>query len=145
MRDCQQLVHAGVSVLQPDVIHLGGISAMMAVAELCEASSVSFAPHNASGPVATAATLHLAAVAPTLLLQEMFAPLDIEWKDRVAIPAVQVIDGHVRPADGPGLGISLDGPEMALHPYVVRDLDLFAATSILSRTVRDQGHDPAGK
>ena len=75
----------------------------------------------------------------------MFAPLDIEWKDRVAIPAVQIIDGHVRLPDGPGLGISLDGPEMALHPYVVRDLDLFAATSILSRTVRDQGHDPAGK
>jgi galactonate dehydratase len=145
IRDCQQLINAGVSVLQPDVIHLGGISAMVAAAELCEASSVSFAPHNASGPVATAATLHLAALAPTLLLQEMFAPLDIEWKDRVAIPAVQVIDGHVRPPDGPGLGISLDGPEMALHPYVVRDLDLFAATSILSRTVRDQGHDPAGK
>jgi galactonate dehydratase len=145
MRDCQQLINAGVSVLQPDVIHLGGISAMVAAAELCEASSVSFAPHNASGPVATAATLHLAALAPTLLLQEMFAPLDIEWKDRVAIPAVQIIDGHVRPPDGPGLGITLDGPEMALHPYVVRDLDLFAATSILSRTVRDQGHDPAGK
>jgi galactonate dehydratase len=145
IRDCQQLINAGVSVLQPDVIHLGGISAMVAAAELCEASSVSFAPHNASGPVATAATLHLAALAPTLLLQEMFAPLDIEWKDRVAIPAVQIIDGHVRPPDGPGLGISLDGPEMALHPYVVRDLDLFAATSILSRTVRDQGHDPAGK
>lgn len=145
LRDCQRLINAGVSVLQPDVIHIGGTSAMVAAAELCDASSVSFAPHNASGPVATAATLQLAALAPTLLMQEMFAPLDIDWKDRVAVPAVQIVDGHVRPPDGPGLGISLDGPEMALHPYLVRDLNLFAATSILSRPVRDQGHDPAGK
>jgi galactonate dehydratase len=145
LRDCQRLINAGVSVLQPDVIHLGGISAMVAAAELCEASSVSFAPHNASGPVATAATLHLASLAPTLLMQEMFAPLDVDWKDRVAVPGVQIVDGHVRPPDGPGLGISLDSAEMALHPYVVRDLDLFAATSILSRPVRDQGNGPTGK
>ena len=48
LRDCQRLIKAGISVLQPDVIHLGGISRTLAAAELCEAASVSFAPHNAS-------------------------------------------------------------------------------------------------
>jgi galactonate dehydratase len=143
LRACQRLIAAGVSVLQPDVIHLGGISKMIAAAEMCEAASVSFAPHNASGPVATAATLQVAAIAPTLLLQEMFAPLDTEWKYRVATPAVEITDGHVVLPPGPGLGITLDATEMALHPYVERDLDLFGAGSILSRSVRD-GAFPRG-
>jgi galactonate dehydratase len=133
LRDCQALIAAGVSVLQPDVIHLGGIARTLAAAELCDAASVAFAPHNASGPVATAATLQLSAVAPTLLVQEMFAPLDCEWKGRVVTPPVEVHDGHVRPPSGPGLGVSLDGEEIARHPYAVRDLDLFGAASILSR------------
>jgi galactonate dehydratase len=142
LRDCQQLISAGVAVLQPDVIHIGGISRMLAVAEICEAASVAFAPHNASGPVATAATLQLAAVAPTLLMQEMFAPLDTEWKARVAAPAVEVQDGYVRPLDGPGLGIRLDAGEIARHPYAVRDLDLFGKNSILSRHVLDGSAPP---
>ena len=141
LRGCERLIEAGVSVLQPDVIHLGGISRMLAAAELCEAASVSFAPHNASGPVATAATLQLASVAPTLLMQEMFAPLDTEWKDRVALPTVEIRDGYVIPPNGPGLGISLDVDEIARHPYVVRDLDLFGSASILSRPVRQQSID----
>ncbi len=110
---------------------------MVAAAELCEAASVSFAPHNASGPVATAATLQLASVAPTFLMQEMFAPLDTEWKDRVALPPCEIRDGYVAPPKGPGLGLSLDADEMARHPYVVRDLDLFGSSSILSRPVRE--------
>jgi galactonate dehydratase len=136
LRDCQRLIAAGVSVLQPDVIHLGGIARMVAAAELCEAASVSFAPHNASGPVATAATLHVASVAPTLLMQEMFAPIDTEWKDRVAPPGVEIRDGYVRVPHGPGLGVSLDEQEARRHPYVVRDLGLFGADSVLFRPVR---------
>ena len=139
LRACQRLIAAGVSVLQPDVIHLGGISKMVAAAEICEAASVSFAPHNASGPVATAATLQVASIAPTLLMQEMFAPLDTEWKHRVAPPAVEIADGHVVLPPGPGLGIALDSAEMALHPYVERDLDLFGAGSVLARPAHDGG------
>jgi galactonate dehydratase len=143
LRSCQRLIAAGVSVLQPDVIHLGGVGKMLAAAEICEAASVSFAPHNASGPVATAATLQVASVAPTLLMQEMFAPLDTEWKDRVARPAAEIADGYVMLPPGPGLGVALDAAEMALHPYAARDLDLFGAGSVLSRPVRDDGF-PSG-
>jgi galactonate dehydratase len=137
LRACQRLIAAGVSVLQPDVVHIGGLGKMIAAAEICDAASVSFAPHNASGPIATAATLQVASVAPTLLMQEMFAPIDTEWKDRVAPPAVEIAEGYVDLPPGPGLGVALDAAEMALHPYVVRDLDLFGDGSILSRPVGD--------
>ena len=136
LRDCQRLIAAGISVLQPDVIHLGGFARTMAAAEICEAASVAFAPHNASGPIATAATLQIAAVAPTLMMQEMFAPIDTEWKDRIAPPGVEVRDGCVQAPSGPGIGCWLVPDEMAKHPYVVRDLDLFGKDSILDRSVR---------
>jgi len=115
---------------------------MMAAAELCEAASFSFAPHNASGPVATAATLQLALVGPALLMQEMFAPLETEWKHRAALPAVEIHDGYVTPLPGPGIGVVLNPEEMARHPYAVRDMDLFGANSLLSRPVRDDAAAP---
>src|SRR5436190_2863589 len=76
VRECQAAIASGgVAVLQPDVIHVGGIAALAAVSSAADSAFVSLAPHNASGPVAAAATLQVAAIAPTLLLQEMFAPL----------------------------------------------------------------------
>jgi galactonate dehydratase len=135
LRDCERLIRAGVAVLQPDVVHLGGLSAMLAAAELCDSMSVAFAPHNASGPVATAATLQVSSVAPSLLMQEMFCPFDTEWKDKVALPPVAVKDGRVRAPSGPGLGVTIDLEEITCHPYVPRDLDLFGRNSVLSRRV----------
>lgn len=133
--DCRRLIDAGASVLQPDVIHIGGILRTLAVAGLADAASVVVAPHNASGPVATAATLHVSAVIPNVLIQEMFAPVDAAWKDVVAVPPASIADGAVAVPLGPGLGIEVDEAHAAAHPLVPRDLDMFASTSILSRPV----------
>ena len=135
-RECQTAITSGsVAVLQPDVIHVGGILQMLAIAATAEAAFVSIAPHNASGPVATAATLQIAAVAPNLLIQEMFAPLDAPWRDVVAKPAVEVADGWVAIPGGPGLGVELDETELLKHPFAPRDLNLFEDESILNRSV----------
>jgi galactonate dehydratase len=135
-RECGLALASGaVAVLQPDVIHVGGIAPLLAISSAADAAFVSLAPHNASGPVATAATLQISALAPTLLLQEMFAPLDAPWRDAVARPAIEIEDGRVAIPDGPGLGIELDGDELARHPFVPRDLSLFEDESILKRSV----------
>jgi galactonate dehydratase len=135
-RDCKLGIDSGgVAVIQPDVIHVGGIAALLAVSSAAEAAFVSLAPHNASGPVATAATLQVSALAPTLLLQEMFAPLDAPWRDAVARPAIEVADGVVAIPDGPGLGVELDESELEKHPFVPRDLKLLEKESILDRPV----------
>jgi galactonate dehydratase len=135
-RECKLAIDSGgVTVLQPDVIHVGGIGALLAVSSAAEAAFVSLAPHNASGPVATAATLQVSALAPTLLVQEMFAPLDAPWRDAVARPAIEVVDGRVAIPEGPGLGIELDEAELELHPFVPRDLKLLEEESILDRSV----------
>jgi galactonate dehydratase len=125
----------GVHVLQPDVIHVGGIAPLLATSSAADAAGVSLAPHNASGPVATAATLQVSALAPTLLLQEMFAPQDAPWRDLVGVPPIVVEDGQVAIPDGPGLGIELDEAELEKHPFVPRDLRLLEDDSILDRSV----------
>jgi galactonate dehydratase len=135
-RECQAALASGaVAVLQPDVIHVGGIAPLLAVSSAAEAAFVSLAPHNASGPVATAATLQIAALSPTLLIQEMFAPLDAPWREHVGRPAIEVDAGRVAIPEGPGLGIGLDDAELLKHPFVPRDLNLFEDESILNREI----------
>jgi galactonate dehydratase len=135
-RECRAAVDSGaIAVLQPDVIHVGGILATLAAASAAESAFVSLAPHNASGPIATAATLQIAAVVPNLLIQEMFAPLDAPWKELVARPAVTPVDGRIAIPDGPGLGVDLDESEVLRHPFIERDLNLLESESILERSV----------
>ena len=133
-RECRLAISSGaVAVIQPDVIHVGGIAALLDTSSAAASALISLAPHNASGPIATAATLQVSALAPTLLLQEMFAPNDAPWRDVVARPASVVENGRVRIPDGPGLGIELDEDELVRHPFVPRDLNLMDDGSILNR------------
>jgi galactonate dehydratase len=148
LADFRRLIHSGVTVMQPDVIHVGGLIRTLGVAALGEAAAVVVAPHNASGPVATAATLQIAAVAPNLLIQEMFAPVDAPWKDEVARPGAAVTAGHVAIPSGPGLGIEVDESAAEAHPWVVRDLAMFTSSSILGRPIsqnRNGAHGPGDK
>ncbi len=144
LRECQRAIRSGgLHVLQADVIHVGGIAELLAIAACAEAAMLPLAPHNASGPVATAATLQVAALIPNLFIQEMFHPYDAPWRDEVATPPFRVVDGHVNIPTGPGLGIVLDEDVCAAHPFVARDLDFYADTSILNQSVESPGK-PAG-
>src|SRR5439155_14418198 len=53
---CEALVRDGrVSVLQADVIHVGGVMTLLAAAAMADASHVAIAPHTAAGPLGPAA------------------------------------------------------------------------------------------
>lgn len=123
------------TVAQPDVIHIGGIGALHQVALACDASNIAVAPHNASGPVATAATLQVAAVIPNLLIQEVFAPWDVAWRDEIAVPAPEIQSGSVVLSDLPGLGITLNPREIEERSFTAKDLNLFEDSSILANDI----------
>ena len=59
-----------VDVLQPDVKWTGGILEAKKIAAWAETYQMAVAPHNNSGPVATAASAHLAATLPNFLVLE---------------------------------------------------------------------------
>jgi galactonate dehydratase len=115
-----------VGTIQPDVIHVGGIGELKKIAALAEARYVRVAPHNPNGPVATAATLHLAANLPNFSIQEI--PADdylwaARWRDEFLVDptVIQVRNGYVRPPLTPGLGIDLNEAAFAKYPAIPRD------------------------
>jgi galactonate dehydratase len=103
-----------IDVAQPDICHAGGISELRKIAALAEACYVKIAPHNPNGPVATMASVHLAAAIPNFLILE-FAEQPL--RDEVQRQGLVVRDGWAELPDRPGLGIELDDAVIAAHPY----------------------------
>ncbi|MDX1562840.1 MAG: enolase C-terminal domain-like protein, partial [Gammaproteobacteria bacterium] len=55
--------NAWADVIMPDVKHIGGFGPLLAVMRRLQAA-IEISPHNPSGPISTAASLHAAAVLP---------------------------------------------------------------------------------
>ena len=123
----------GVSVVQPDVLHAGGILETIQIASMAEAQSVVVAPHNPNGPVATAATLAVDAVIPNFLVQEMLAPWDVSWRHQVVDHSPQVVDGYVEPNEGHGLGLALNHEVIEAHPFQPIDPNFYSDESVLDK------------
>lgn len=120
-----------VPIVQPDVIHIGGILELKKIGAMAEAYGVGIAAHNAAGPISTAATLQAVATMPNVQIQEMFAPQDAPWRDELARPPISVVDGKVQIPQGPGLGIDVDEAVARAHPGQPRSLSFYADGSIL--------------
>jgi galactonate dehydratase len=108
-----------VDVVQPDICHAGGILELRKIAALAETYYVKVAPHNPNGPVATAASVHLAASVPNFLILEL--ALSQPHRDRVQLAGITIRDGWAELPVGPGLGIELDRDVIAAQPYEPRD------------------------
>src|SRR5439155_22711512 len=74
---------------------------------MAEASYVQVAPHNASGPIGTAAAVHLDAVIPNFLIQEFFVA-QAPWIEDVVPGGPRVEGGEIVVPDRPGLGVDPD-------------------------------------
>ena len=127
----QFLDRNAVQVIQPDVIHAGGILETLAIAQLAAVSHVALAPHNPNGGIATAATLMVDAVAPNFLIQEMLAPWDVPWRNEVVRGGPEVVDGYLSIPQAPGLGVELDLEKIREHPFEAVDPALWSADSIM--------------
>jgi galactonate dehydratase len=85
------------------------------------------APHNAQGPVATAACIQLGAACPNFYVQEVFDEFNVDWERTIVNHPVEVIDGYITVPERPGLGIELNLDEIRQHPYEPHNfLPLFA-------------------
>ena len=99
-----------VDVLQPDVKWTGGVSEVKKIAAWAETYQTWIAPHNNSGPVATAASAHLAASLPNFLILETPSRAP-EWEEDLLRGTTLVQGGQVtreRLRARPGLGIEFD-------------------------------------
>jgi galactonate dehydratase len=106
-----------VHVLQPDLVHIGGISRTNEVAKLANAFDIVIAPHCPMGPVAFMACCHVLFANRSGAIQECSdgihyneVPSGNPFTDYLVDQAPVIIDrdGCIPLPVGPGLGIDLD-------------------------------------
>ncbi len=95
------------AILMPDVGWCGGLTEARKIAVLAEAYQRPVAPHDCTGPVLLAASVHLSLSAPNALVQETVRAFYAGWY-RELVTVLPVIEGgHILPPEGPGLGTEL--------------------------------------
>ncbi len=104
-----------LDVVQPDVGRVGGLTEARRVALHARDRGIAVVPHCWKSAIGIAASVHLAAVAPTCTFIE-FLPKELAdsrlRRDLVA-DELPVIDGSMPLPDRPGLGITLDDDALA--------------------------------
>lgn len=103
----------GLSIVQPDLSHAGGITECLKIASMADAYDVSLAPHCPLGPLALASCLAVDFVSPNAVLQE--SSIGIHYHEGAELidyvhnkEDFEVNGGSFAPLAGPGLGAEID-------------------------------------
>ena len=101
-----------------DVGLQGGLSQCKKIAAMAEAYHATVSPHNARGPVLTAAHVQFCAAIPNFqVLEYRPSPMD----DMVKQP-LMVENGYIKVPEAPGLGVELDESAPERYPNDPRDV-----------------------
>lgn len=104
-----------LGVIMPDVKHCGGILELKYIAAAADAvGNIKVAPHNPSGPIATAASVSVCAGLSNFVILE-YAFGEVLWSNDLVFPREEFINGHIPVSDRPGLGIVLNKKIMNMH------------------------------
>ncbi len=98
-----------VSVIQPDLCHVGGIFEARKLAAMMEMYYGTVAPHNPLGPISLASCIQLDACIPNFLIQEH--PGNADGSDLgvgYITEPFEIKDGHIELSGKAGLGVELD-------------------------------------
>lgn len=120
---CRELIELGiVDIIQTDINHVGGITALWKAGALAEASGVSMAPHACEGPIGGLATVHVDAAMPNFLVQEICSGVIPEMKEKVweewlGFPAMRMVNGRFPLPEKPGLGFELKEESLKKYPF----------------------------
>ena len=113
----QSLITArACAYLQPDLTHCFGLTGLLAIAQAAEAEQMLMAPHNAGGPLCTAATLQADALMNNFLIQET-NHFWLSIYDSYVEHDWQVQDGYIALSDAPGLGVEVKEADISTLPY----------------------------
>jgi galactonate dehydratase len=120
---CRELIEMGiVDILQTDINHVGGITALWKVGAMAEPSGVMIAPHACEGPIGGLATVHVDAAMPNFLVQEICSGVRPEMKEKVweewlGFPAMRMVNGRFPLPEKPGLGFELTEEALKKYPF----------------------------
>jgi galactonate dehydratase len=103
-----------VDVIMPDVKHCGGLLELTHIAAAAAGEGIKVAPHNPSGPVSTAASVHVAAGAANANFLELQYG-EVPWRSEVLTPPEQFTRGTIEVPTRPGLGFTLNDAAIRKH------------------------------
>ena len=110
------LEEGGCKVLQPDVMHAGGITEARRIAALADTYYIPIAPHNPGGPICTLASMHLAAAIPNFYILEQMEE-ERAVRDQISTNPVRYAAGMFDLPTAPGLGTDLILEGLAERPF----------------------------
>ena len=119
----RELIEMGVvDILQTDINHVGGITALWKVAACADASGISMAPHACEGPIGALATVHVDAAMPNFLVQEICSGVEPGskekiWEEWLGFPAMRMVNGRFPLSRKPGLGFDLTEEALKKYPF----------------------------
>jgi galactonate dehydratase len=119
----RELIEEGiVDILQTDINHVGGITALWKVGAMAEISGVQMAPHACEGPIGGIATLHVDASMPNFLVQEICSgvqpgPAEKIWEEWLGFPAMRMVNGKFPLPQKSGLGFELSEESLKKYPF----------------------------
>jgi D-galactarolactone cycloisomerase len=107
----RELIEAGVRMVQPDIVKMGGITGMMKCAALAHAFGVELVPHQTQPTVGHLANIHVLST-----IMHLAKPVELadNWErgSPVFVNPSEPRNGRFELLDAPGLGIEFDAAEM---------------------------------
>jgi L-alanine-DL-glutamate epimerase-like enolase superfamily enzyme len=97
-----------VSLAQPDVCYLGGLSQTLKVARMAEQHGLSIMPHAANPSMVLLFSMHLMAAIPNAGPFLEYGIEESPWVVDAFSPALEMVDGKVAIPEGPGWGVTMN-------------------------------------
>lgn len=105
------IIEAGVRMVQPDIVKMGGITGLMQCAAICYAHGVELVPHQTQPTIGHMANLHVLATIMHLTKPAEFADPDTRFYPGFVNPP-KPVNGTFQIPEGPGLGLELIDAEI---------------------------------
>jgi galactonate dehydratase len=108
----------GASIIQPDVMHAGGVTELRKIANLAETYGAEVAPHQCSGPIAHMASMATMSVCRNFLIHECEGADNELFREMTNGTYPTQKQGFVTLPEAPGIGITVDFAEFKKRcPY----------------------------
>ena len=104
----KDLLETGVAgIVMFDLAWCGGITEARRIAALADAWQLPVAPHDCTGPLVYAASVHFSIWAPNALIQESVRAFYTGWYNELVTHVPQPVKGYFGKPPGPGIGCEL--------------------------------------
>ena len=101
------LERRAADIVMVDPTWAGGITESRKIVTLAESFGLPVALHDCTGPFTLLAGIHLALSAPNAIYQEHVRAYVRGWFTELVAESVEVVDGHILPPTGAGIGTKL--------------------------------------